>query len=69
MNSMENRIRRLEEEAPKEPCNHPLGILIDPSEEEVERLNRELAECSNCRRDSHDHGPATVVIRFAKWFS
>ena len=62
MSRLEQRVKKLEKESPREPCCHPsisylsnLGnhppspYLINPTEEEVEKLRRELDSCPNCK--------------------
>ena len=53
MTRLEHRVKKLEEKAPQQPCNHPLGILLNPTEGEAERLSKEMADCPHCckRRD------------------
>jgi len=56
---LEQRIKRLEKEVPS--CNHSsgIGITLCRTEEEAERLKREMAECPNCLRF---YGNAQPVI-------
>jgi len=64
MSHTEQRVKRLEERVLQEPglCNHPSisyltdssnhpsnPYLINPTEEEVEKLERELESCPNCK--------------------
>jgi len=62
MNILERRLRRLEEH--HGACTHRndhgfLKPLINPTEQEVERLRKELAECPNCRKRG---GPTQILI-------
>lgn len=59
MNRIEQRVKRLEEEAPRPRCNHPVGVFLNPSEDERAKLKRELAACPNCGPGA---GPAIMVI-------
>jgi len=47
---LERRIKRLEEKCPAPPCGHSLGILVDPTEEEVNALHAELDKCPRCAK-------------------
>lgn len=42
------------------PCNHRLGVLFDPTEEEIEEIEKQLASCPNCAQDD---GPKIMIIR------
>ena len=60
MNRIEQRVKRLEEEAPAKPCNHPSAVLFNPADQEVEGLRRQLDACPNCRGAD---GPKIVIIK------
>ena len=62
MSNLERRLRRLEEH--HGACNHRndrgfLKPLLNPTQQDVERLRKELAECSSCRKRG---GPLQVLI-------
>ena len=69
MNRIEQRVKRLEEEAPRGPCNHPLGIMINPTEEKVGKREKKLADCHNCRRHGSGLGPDLMIIRLRAFTS
>ena len=53
MNNLERRLRRLEEH--HGACSHRrddgfLKPLLNPTEQELERQQKEVAECPNCRK-------------------
>ena len=58
-------MKRLEEKALLGPCNHGEEILYDPTEEEVEKLEKELATCPN--RHQHGPGPGFIIVRFTRY--
>ena len=60
MNRLEQRVKRLEEEAPQGPCDHGLVILVDPTEEELEERRKELRACPRCREGD---GPKMVILK------
>ena len=43
-------------------CNHPLAVVIDPTDREISELERMLAQCPNCRRWSPGDGPILAVV-------
>jgi hypothetical protein len=43
-------------------CNHPLAVLLDPTEFELRELERMLAECPNCSRWAPGDGPIIAVL-------
>ena len=43
-------------------CNHPLAILVDPTEVELRELERMLAECPNCSRWTPGDGPIMAIL-------
>ena len=62
MSRLEKRVKSLEKDSPREPCNHPSisyltdssnhpsnPYLINPTEKEVEKLERELESCPDCK--------------------
>jgi hypothetical protein len=54
MNKLDQRLKRLE--VKQDTCNHrpphelPV-ILNNPTDEEIQQKEKELAECANCRRN------------------
>ena len=48
---LEQRVKSLEKEAPpRQPCNHPsIAYLTNSTEEELDKLRRELDACRNCK--------------------
>ena len=57
---LERRIKRLEEKCPAPPCSHP-GILLRPTDEELEEAERQLAACPRCST-SKSSWPHLVAI-------
>ena len=48
MNRLEQRLRRLETH--RRACNHGDYIVLEnPTDEELERVTRELVQCPSCR--------------------
>ena len=45
--------------------NHGLGILYEPTDEEVEKLEKELANRPN--RHQHGPGPGFIIVRFTRY--
>ena len=50
MNRLRQRVKRLEERVPERPCSHPLPLLVNPTDEEVEEMGRVLDSCPRCSR-------------------
>jgi len=61
MDTVRRRLRKLEKEIPPKPCNHPLGILVDPTDEEVEKFEQELASCPNIEKHT-GKGPDLLIF-------
>jgi len=38
-------------------CNHPLALLVDPTDKELQELEAMLARCPNCSRWMPGDGP------------
>lgn len=56
MSRLEQRVKRLEEEAPQGSCSHPpITYLSNPTEEE------ELDACPNCKRG--EAKPLVVILK------
>ena len=48
MSNLEQRLKRLETH--QAACNHSARVILEnPTDEELERVTRELAECPSCR--------------------
>lgn len=43
-------------------CNHPLAVIIDPTERELSELERMLASCPICSRWMPGDGPIMAVL-------
>jgi hypothetical protein len=43
-------------------CNHPLAVLVDPTDFELRELERMLAECPNCSRWTPGDGPIVAIL-------
>src|SRR6266545_4487034 len=62
----ERRIKALEKKiGPSVPCRHPLSVLINPSEEEIDAMLEALAACPNCRTPKIG-SPSMLIVRLAK---
>jgi hypothetical protein len=48
--------------SPQHRCNHPLAVIIDPSDREISELEQMLAQCPNCSRWSPGDGPIMAVV-------
>ena len=61
--NLERRIKRLEEQY--NACNHRSPVILaNPTEEQVERMRKELGECPSCSR----HGQTKLIImKFLKF--
>ncbi len=62
MNRLEQRLRKVAERVPEPPCNHPLGILMDPTDQEIEEAHRQLDNCPRCSGPDSGPGPKLVII-------
>lgn len=43
-------------------CNHPLAVVVDPTQRELRELERMLAQCPVCSRWSPGDGPIMAVL-------
>jgi hypothetical protein len=43
-------------------CNHPLAVLVDPTEAELRELERMLAQCPHCSRWAPGDGPIMAIV-------
>jgi hypothetical protein len=43
-------------------CNHPLAIVIDPTDGDLRELETMLAGCPNCSRWTPGDGPIMAVL-------
>jgi hypothetical protein len=43
-------------------CNHPIAVLIDPSERELRELEAMLTKCPNCSQWAPGDGPIMAVL-------
>jgi len=43
-------------------CNHPLAVVIDPTDLELNALETMLAQCPNCSRWMPGDGPIMAVL-------
>lgn len=46
----------------KPRCSHPLALVIDPTDLELEKLEKMLAECPNCSQWSPGDGPIMAIV-------
>jgi hypothetical protein len=46
----------------KTGCNHPLAVVIDPTDDEIKEVEKMLAECPYCSQWSPGDGPIMAVI-------
>ncbi len=61
MNRLEQRVKRLEER--RGACEHRSSVILDnPTEEETQRIEKELAECRSCQR--HGGRPKIIICDF-----
>jgi len=44
------------------PCNHPLAVIMDPTDSELQALEMMLAQCPNCSRWTPGDGPIMAVL-------
>ena len=59
MNRLEQRVRRLEDH--QGACEHRSPVILDnPAEEEIQRIEKELAECRSCQR--HGGMPKVIIL-------
>jgi len=61
MKAIDRRLRRIEELIPVPPCGHELAFLRDPTEAEIEKVQKELSACPQCSQPRG--GPAIVILR------
>ena len=43
-------------------CNHPLAVIVDPTERELKELETMLARCPNCSQWHPGDGPIMAVL-------
>ena len=43
-------------------CNHPLAVILDPTEQELKELENMLARCPNCSQWHPGQGPIMAVL-------
>jgi len=43
-------------------CNHPLAVIVDPTERELQELEAMLARCPNCSQWHPGDGPIMAVL-------
>ncbi len=61
MSRIGQRIKGLEDRIPSLPCNHPFGVMINPTDQEIEEYEAEIEACP--MRDNHrGPGPSLTVI-------
>jgi hypothetical protein len=61
---LERRLKSLEAKiATATPCSHPLAILHNPTEDEVDQMYEILNNCPNCRTPRLDT-PRIVIFRY-----
>ena len=46
----------------KQSCNHPLAVLVDPTESEIHELEAMLAKCPNCSQWAPGDGPIMAIL-------
>jgi hypothetical protein len=46
----------------KQPCRHPLALVIDPTDGELRELEAMLAKCPNCSRWAPGDGPIMATL-------
>lgn len=59
---IERRVKTLENKIGVAiPCRHPLPVLMNPSEQEIQAMVEALADCPTCSRPSFN-GPSMLII-------
>jgi hypothetical protein len=43
-------------------CNHPLAVIVDPTEQELKELETMLERCPNCSKWHPGDGPIMAVL-------
>jgi hypothetical protein len=43
-------------------CNHPLAVVVDPTDQQVQQLEAMLSNCPNCSQWTPGDGPIMAVI-------
>ncbi len=69
MRSIERRLDRLEAKIPAPDCGHGIGkmlFLVDPTEEEIEKVEKELNACPQCVKSRGNHPWFVIFHRFGK---
>ncbi len=62
MSRLEQRVKRLEEEAPQESCSHPpITYLTEPTAEELAKVEEKLDACPNCHKG--ESRPLIVILK------
>jgi len=60
MKAIERRLGRLEEKVPVPDCGHQMAFFRDPTEEELEKVRKELNECPQCSKGGK---PLIVILK------
>ena len=50
-------------------CNHPLAVIVDPTERELKDLETMLAHCPNCSQWHPGDGPIMAVLSSREYSS
>jgi len=50
----------------KQPCNHPLALVVDQTERELRELEVLLSNRPNCSRCTPENGPIMAVLSSAE---
>ena len=50
------------ENSSKQRCNHPLAVVVDPTDGEIRELEAMLAKCPNCSQWLPGDGPIMAVL-------
>jgi hypothetical protein len=43
-------------------CNHPLAVVVDPTDRQLSELEAMLAQCPNCSRWTPGDGPIMATL-------
>lgn len=43
-------------------CNHPVAVLVDPTDQQLQELETMLSGCPNCSRWRPGDGPIMAVL-------
>ena len=62
MNSLRDNPNQAGARVTDHRCNHPLAVVIDPTDHQLRELEAMLAQCPNCSRWTPGDGPIMATL-------